>query len=78
MPQKCKPFLLTFIFCLAFVDDDYNKGKGSAKDREKLGLSNGKKVKSASSTPPPESMNAMQQVEVHFVYTQNSSSYSRL
>ncbi|KAM3304338.1 putative SNAP25 protein SNAP30 [Capsicum chacoense] len=44
-------------------DDNYNKGKGSAKDREKLGLSNGKKVKSASSTPPPESMNAMQQVE---------------
>ncbi|KAF3678035.1 putative SNAP25 -like proteinous protein SNAP30 [Capsicum annuum] len=44
-------------------DDNYNKGKGCAKDREKLGLSNGKKVKSASSTPPPESMNAMQQVE---------------
>lgn len=54
---------------LAFVDDTY-KGKGSANEREKLGLSNGKKGKSASSTPPPESMNAMQQVEVHFVYAE--------
>ncbi|KAK4358023.1 hypothetical protein RND71_023633 [Anisodus tanguticus] len=43
--------------------DDNHKGKGSASEREKLGLSNGKKGKSASSTPPPESMNAMQQVE---------------
>ncbi|XP_006348809.1 putative SNAP25 homologous protein SNAP30 [Solanum tuberosum] len=43
--------------------DDSHKGKGSASEREKLGLSNGKKGKSASSTPPPESMNAMQQIE---------------
>ncbi|MCD9641837.1 Synaptosomal-associated protein 47 [Datura stramonium] len=44
--------------------DDNCKGKGSsAEAREKLGLSNDKKGKSASSTPPPESMDAMQQVE---------------
>ncbi|CAN4122102.1 unnamed protein product [Withania somnifera] len=44
-------------------DDNTVKAKGSASEREKLGLSNGKKGKSASTTPPPESMNAMQQVE---------------
>ncbi|XP_009777545.1 putative SNAP25 homologous protein SNAP30 [Nicotiana tabacum] len=45
-------------------DDNYRGKESSANEREKLGLSNGKKGKSASSTPPPESMNAMQQVEL--------------
>ncbi|XP_016446251.1 putative SNAP25 homologous protein SNAP30 [Nicotiana tabacum] len=45
-------------------DDNYRGKESSANQREKLGLSNGKKGKSASSTPPPESMNAMQQVEL--------------